>query len=129
MRRRVAPGDQAGSATLLVVGLIAVTLMLGIAALAIAEFAIARARASSAADLAALAGASHYLAADQCQAAERVAILANTRLAECRIEGEDVVVTVAVGAPRLVRRIANLASQSPPSIKVTAKAGQPGRKE
>lgn len=68
--------------------------------LGIAQVAIARANAAAAADMAALAGASHPL--DACGWAERIAARNRAMLTECAVVGDDVAVTVAVTAPSIV---------------------------
>ena len=62
-----------GSATVLVLGLAAAVWVAGLAVLLLAQVANARARAATAADLAALAGAVHVVTGDSCRAAARVA--------------------------------------------------------
>ena len=84
MRRR----DDAGSATVLSVGVIAVVLTVTVAALAVLSAVRAAHVARSAADLAALAGAIDYQArsdpAAACAEAGRVAGLHDTSLRSCR---------------------------------------------
>jgi secretion/DNA translocation related TadE-like protein len=63
--------------------------------------ALARHRAESAADLAALAGAIHVVAgdADACGAAGSIAARNSARLAGCQVDGSVVTVTVSCSLP------------------------------
>ena len=93
-----------GSATVLVLGLTALVWVAGLAVLLLAQVADARARAATAADLAALAGASHVVTGDSCRAAGRVAKAQSAVLGSCRVDGWTVQVTARVplrGALRL----------------------------
>jgi secretion/DNA translocation related TadE-like protein len=90
------PDRDAGSATVLVLGLTAVVWVAGLAVLLLAQVANARARAATAADLAALAGASHVVTGDSCRAAARVAAAQSAELASCRVDGWRVQVTAHV---------------------------------
>jgi secretion/DNA translocation related TadE-like protein len=93
-----------GAATVLVLGLCAVVLLAGTVAAALGAVAVARHRAASAADLAALAAASRVLEGRHvaCGAAELVARRADARLRSCRVEGWEVVVEAAVVPPGAV---------------------------
>ena len=117
--------DDRGSATPLVVMVVVLTLAVGSAALAVGNFAVARARASSVADAAALAGASHDLEGDQCAAAAKIVSRSSANLLACRIEGLDVLVTVVTPAPAILRRLAAAAGESAPDLTVSARAGPP----
>jgi secretion/DNA translocation related TadE-like protein len=121
---RPAIGDL-GSATILGCALMCVCLVVGLAALALGELSAARAKLSSAADLAALAGADHLTSGDPCSAAERVAVLGGGRLAQCEVEGGDVMVTISGDPPGLVAKIVTMAGAEPPTIQVRARAGPP----
>src|SRR4051794_36384816 len=83
----------AGSATILVLGLAAVVWVAGLAVLMLAQVANARSRAATAADLAALAGAAHVITGDPCGAARTVAIAQAAELGSCRVDGWIVQVT------------------------------------
>jgi secretion/DNA translocation related TadE-like protein len=106
-----------GAATVLVLGLCAVVLLAGTVAAALGAVAVARHRAASAADLAALAAASRVLEGRHvaCGAAELVARRAYARLRSCRVEGWEVVVEAAVVPPGAVGALG--------SAVVTARAG------
>lgn len=112
-----------GSATIIGIALMLVALMMGWAVIALGELATARARVSSAADLAALAAAAHSLTAGECEAAARIAEEGRSRLLTCTRDGEDVVVTVAGEAPGVIRKLASAAGADPPLIQVQARAG------
>ena len=60
------------------------------------EVAVTRHRAAAAADLAALAGAAHALDGSACTTAATVARRNGATVQECRLDGEDVDVTVSV---------------------------------
>jgi secretion/DNA translocation related TadE-like protein len=90
-----------GSATIYVLALAGVVWVAGLAVLLLAHVAIARARAATAADLAALAGAEHVVDGTACSVARSVARLQEAELASCRVTGPDVqvVVQVPLGPP------------------------------
>ncbi|MDO4900552.1 Rv3654c family TadE-like protein [Actinomyces sp.] len=103
------PGTERGSGTVMVLGIIAVVLSLALGATGLIQAQAAAGRARSAADLAALAGAtaltSVFAPADPCATAQQVARANGAELADCTVDGEDVTVTVAVptrilGIPR-----------------------------
>lgn len=94
--------DDAGSGTVLVVGLVAVVASLAVALALLAQATVARHRAEAAADLAALAAADVLLGrapGDACGRAERVAALNGARLVACRPAGDGSVVVDAVVTP------------------------------
>ena len=92
--------DERGAGTVLVVGVIAVLLAaaLGVSGLIQAQAAAGKAR--SAADLAALGGAtalsSVVAPSEPCETAGRVARANGAEVTECTVAGEDVVVEVSV---------------------------------
>ncbi|WP_103063764.1 Rv3654c family TadE-like protein [Actinomyces qiguomingii] len=96
------PNAERGSGTVMVLGIIAVALCLALGATALIQAQAASGRARSAADLAALAGAtalnSVFAPADPCVTAQRVARANGGDVAGCNIDGEDVTVTVTVPA-------------------------------
>ena len=101
---RIGLRGDAGSATVWVLAT-GIVLVLAAVAFAMAGAAtVARHRAQAAADLAALAGA--LLAGDgeeaACQRAADVSARNGARLADCRLEGFDVVVAVEVAPARIV---------------------------
>lgn len=105
MSRRPAGDD--GMATALVLGLSAV---LGVVVLVVGllgAVVVARHRAASAADLAALAAASRLLdgAGAACAAARDTAAPAGADVASCRLDGDTVVVTATVPAPAALRAL------------------------
>lgn len=85
-----------GSATINVLALSAVLAVAGMVAILLAQVADVRARAATAADLAALAGASHVLTRTACPAASAVAASQSARLTSCVVDGWEVRVTVSV---------------------------------
>ena len=102
--------EERGSATVYAVSLLAALLAVA-AALAWAGGAVvAHRRAQAAADLAALAGASHPESG--CAQADAVAGANGATLLECRAAGGHVWVTVEVIGPPLVGRIPHLAARA-----------------
>ena len=101
------PRGEAGVATVLVLSLAAVLVLLGAVTSGVAAVAVARSRASSVADLSALAAAAVVLegSAAACGRAERLAAQAAARLASCTVEGEQVQVVAVVRPPGLLGRI------------------------
>ena len=97
---RAAASDECGAGTVLVVGVIAVLLAaaLGVSGLIQAQAAAGRAR--TAADLAALGGAtalsSVVAPSEPCETAGRVARANGAEVTVCTVVGEDVVVEVSV---------------------------------
>lgn len=89
-----------GAATLLAVAMMAVILAVVGAAMVVGSAVIARHRAQSAADLAALAAAGRLAEGQSaaCEWAVSVADRVNARVTACAVESLDVVVTVDVGA-------------------------------
>ena len=99
---RVMMVDERGSGTVLVLGIVAVLLAMAVCAGGLIQAQAAAGKARSAADLAALGGAtalSSVLApADPCEVAERVARANGAEVTTCSVTGEDVVVEVSVEA-------------------------------
>lgn len=97
--------DQRGAATVLVVAMAGVLLLVGSATGVVAAIVVAHRKAQSAADLAALAGATALAdpgsrgARDPCGAAGDVAAANHARLSSCVVDGEDVLVEVTVAGP------------------------------
>jgi secretion/DNA translocation related TadE-like protein len=92
---RARRGD-GGSATVYVLALTALLWLAGLVVLLFAQVADARARAATAADLAALAGASHVLTGEACHAAAAVTRAQSAELNTCTVDGWDVRVLVSV---------------------------------
>ena len=90
------PRAQDGFVTVVVVALAGVLLACGLVSVLLGAAVVARHRAASAADLAALAGAIHLGAGQPgaCRAARRVAGSQGARLAVCRLSGSDLLVIV-----------------------------------
>ena len=117
-----------GSGTLaaLVVGCL--ILSAGLVLWGMVEAVVAHQRASVAADLAAIAGASQIPRGGEepCARARDIAGANGATLSACRVEGSDVVVTVVVPSPSLLARLAQSAGQESPRIHAMARAGRPG---
>jgi secretion/DNA translocation related TadE-like protein len=98
--------DERGSASVLMIGIMAVVVLLSGAALLIAGYLVAHHRARAAADLAALSGATAYAAGtDACTEARRTAAANGARITRCDLAGDpvDFVVTVRTSVPVGVR--------------------------
>ncbi len=105
--------DERGSATVLVVAMAGLLLVIGMALGVAGAMVRAHRVAQSAADLAALAGA-HGLAAghDGCLEAGRIAAANDVRLASCRVDGREVVVTVVATGPHWLGQTADLMGEA-----------------
>ena len=116
---RAAASDECGAGTVLVVGVIAVLLAAALGVSGLIQAQVAAGRARTAADLAALGGAtalSSVLApGDPCEVAGRVARANGAEVTACTVTGEDVTVEVSVGARVLgVARTAASAARAGP---------------
>ena len=110
----MSPGvDERGSATVLVVAVAGLLLVIGMALGVVGAMVRAHRVAQAGADLAALAGA-HGLATgrDGCLDAGRIAAANDVRLASCRVDGRDVVVTVVATGPHWLGETADLAGEA-----------------
>ena len=92
--------DERGSATVVMLGVIAVVLMLTISGLFLASAVLASHRARAAVDLAALAAAGALMrgepAGTACEVAAQVAAVNHGRMQECVAAGTEVRLTVGV---------------------------------
>jgi secretion/DNA translocation related TadE-like protein len=96
--------------TLCLVGILVFLALVVAGAVALVD---AHRRAQAAADLAALAGAGALQAGrDSCVAAADVAGRNHARLTGCVIDGDDVVVEVAVPAPRVLGSVPDLPARA-----------------
>jgi secretion/DNA translocation related TadE-like protein len=96
--------DERGSATMLMVGVLAVVVLLSGAALLVAGYALSNHRARAAADLSALSAAAAFArAGDGCAQARRTAMANGARLTHCDRVGDDVDFVVTVGVAVSVR--------------------------
>jgi secretion/DNA translocation related TadE-like protein len=111
--------DDRGVGTVLGVMLGAILLAAGVVAGALVSVSVGHQRASVAADLAALAAASHG-----CDAAEAVARAQGAVGVTCSAEGADAVVTVALPPPVMLQRIAAWTGHEAPAIASSARAGR-----
>ena len=97
---RVMMVDERGSGTVLVLGIVAVLLAMAVCAGFLIQAQAAAGKARSAADLAALGGAtalsSVVAPSEPCETAGRVARANGAEVTECTVAGEDVVVEVSV---------------------------------
>ena len=119
---------EVGMASLWVLILATVFLVAGSGAVAIAQVALVRQRVAAAADLAALAAATYLWrgGADQaCREAADVAAANHAELASCETAYPNATVEVESSLPALVNRLAGLAGQPAPTVRVRARAGPP----
>lgn len=99
---RCGPGRDAGSGSVLALGLLAAIVIVTTTVQAVALGTVAHARAFAAADASALAAAdaaSGRVGEVPCEAARRVASAHRARLVSCRLDGLVATVSVAVPAP------------------------------
>jgi len=104
---------QRGAASLFAVACLAVLMVVGAALGVVAAMVHAHRVAQSAADLAALAGASAVAeGGDACGAAGRIAAANGAGLEGCLVSGLDVAVTVTVDGPRWLGQSGDLAAEA-----------------
>lgn len=105
--------DERGTATVAVLALIGVVLLVAVAAAAVLGAVVAHRQAQAAADLAGLAGAvAAEQGGDPCAAAGDVALANRGVLTDCRVDGDDVLVTVAVDLPGEVEVLAEVSARA-----------------
>ena len=105
--------DQRGSATLLAVSFLGVLLLVGAALGVVAAMVWSHRVAQSAADLAALAGATRLQqGADACAAASGAAADNGAELVSCVVQGREVVVAVTVTGPRWLGQRGDLSARA-----------------
>ena len=102
--------SERGAATVLVVAMAGVLMFVMTGLAAAGGLVTSQRRAQAAADLAALAGASHL--DEACASAGQVAFANGAALESCRLYGDVVTVTVSVAGPRVPWR----------AVRVTAEA-------
>ena len=98
----VGPGSDGGSGTIWMLGVGLAVLAFSLAGATAGGALVDRHRAETAADLGALAGAARAVDGQQaaCGEAERIIVANGGRLAACRVEALDVIVTVTVDGHR-----------------------------
>lgn len=116
-------GDE-GVALVWALALVSVILLAGLLSAGVGVRALERARASTVADVAALAGAQSP--DDPCAAAARAAGGSDMAVQTCSVEGDDVIVTVEAATDPLVARLLAFLGQPPGSVTATSRAGPPG---
>jgi secretion/DNA translocation related TadE-like protein len=105
--------DQRGAATVLVMAMAGVLLLLGAGLGVVAALVVAHRTAQSAADLAALAGATAAgRGGDACGAAAEVAVANSSRLTGCATDGRVVEVSVSAAGPRWLGQAADLTARA-----------------
>lgn len=101
--------DERGGATVFAVACLAVMVLVGAALGVVAAMVGAHRTAQSAADLAALSGATELgRGRDPCATAAAVASANGATVTTCTVEGRDVVVDVEVAGPRWLGQVADL---------------------
>ena len=110
--------DDRGVGTVLGMALGLVLLAAGSVIGGLVAITVGHQRAAVAADLAALAAASHG-----CADGERVARAQGALTVACRTDGMDAVVTVAMPAPEWLVRVAEWSGHEAPALASTARAG------
>ncbi|MGQ4387454.1 Rv3654c family TadE-like protein [Streptomyces sp. SAS_270] len=111
-------GSDRGSATVWVVGAIAVLCVVFGAVLAMGQAVVVRHRAAGAADLAALAAADHWADGEAvaCARSGRVARAQGARLVRCAIEGETSDVRAASGRGPFATEVRSRAGPAGPAV-------------
>ncbi|RJS46051.1 Rv3654c family TadE-like protein [Nocardioides cavernaquae] len=117
--------DDDGAASVLVVALTGLLVLIGMASAFLVATVAAHRRVQSAADLAALAGATtaqpgravsslpgDVIAGDPCEAAARIAAGNGARLTSCRVLASDVLVTTVLDGPRFLGQSWQLRGQA-----------------
>ncbi len=105
--------EERGAASLLVVSFVALLLLIGCALGVVAAMVLAHRAAQSAADLAALAGASALQRGESgCAAAGSVAADNGSSVGVCSVDGEDVWVSVTVPGPRWLGQTSDLTAEA-----------------
>lgn len=106
---RLARRDERGGATVFAVACLAVTVLVGAALGVVAAMVGAHRTAQSAADLAALSGASELgRGRDPCAAAAAVAAANGAALTGCTVSDREVVVEVEVAGPHWLGQVTDL---------------------
>ena len=102
-----------GAATLLVLAVSGLLMFVGLALSGVATIVLTQRSAQSAADLAALAGASAAVSgADACAAASEIAEANGAALASCELAGTIVTVGALVEGPQLIGRRYDVTAQA-----------------
>jgi secretion/DNA translocation related TadE-like protein len=105
--------DERGAASLFAVACLSVLLLIGAALGVVAAMVTAHRSAQSAADLAAISGATALAdGGDGCAVAARIAAANEATLGECRVSGLEVSLTVTVVGPRWLGQSGDLVAQA-----------------
>ena len=115
-------GDE-GVALVWALALVSVVLLAGLLSVGVGVRALERARASTVADVAALAAAQSP--DDPCGAAARAAGGNDMAVQTCSVQGEDVIVTVEAPTGPVVARLLAFLGQPPGPVTATSRAGPP----
>jgi secretion/DNA translocation related TadE-like protein len=114
-------GRDEGVATVLALSLSSLLMLVGLCAMGVGALAVTRQRATTVADVAAVAGAQAL--GDPCADAAAI-VAANGMVAvSCHLDGTDVVVEVSTDVPPVVSRLLGLLGRSMPEVRVWARAG------
>lgn len=116
---------ESGAASLVLASLLAGMVTLAVAIAVAVDIAHTHSRASSAADLAALAGARDILWGDACDEAAVITAKHQAELASCEIEGEDVQVEVRASPQGAAKAITQRLGIRTPEVRSVSRAGPP----
>ena len=124
--RRAVTGRGAGDRGVAVVwslALVSGLLVIGLASAGVGALAVARQRAATVADIAALAAAQAL--ADPCGEATRVAAENQMSITACAADGEDMVVEVSAPPPATAIRLLSFLGRPAEDVRALARAGPP----
>ena len=124
------PAEEHGSASVLLVAVIAVVTALSFAALSLAEVRISRHRAAAAADLAAIAGAAAWPASPHamCARAREVARLNGAVVTDCHLTGRAVAIRLTVKAGGALPRGTVVSARSRAVRDMVGSSGRTGQR-
>lgn len=123
--RSAAIHAECGMATVLMASVLGGLLILVGAIAVVVDVAHTKSRASTAADMAALAGANEVLFGEPCQRAQAVAHANSAELQSCTIEGEDVQVAVETSMQGALRAVFRSVRSADPKVTGVSRAGPP----
>ncbi len=115
--------DDRGVAIVWALALVSLLLLVGLACAGVAAQAVARQRAATVADLAALAAVQAIV--DPCAKAASTAAANGMSLTACAQEGTDVVIEVSSAAPETTVRLLALLGRPAADVRSSARAGEP----
>lgn len=120
---RVPAGGEEGVAIVWSLALVSILMIVAAVGAAVVGLATVRMKVAGVADLAALAAAQS--ATDACGAASEVVLANGLTLADCAVDGADVVVTVSGTPPDASARLIAVLGGEPRLVSASARAGPP----